>query len=232
MTGRLQRSLQLLALTAMATAAKPAAAQQTEVTWLVFVDDLHLDFRNTGRIRDVVRRVVKQLPAEDEAVGMFSTGPSDISVMPTLDRALLDGAAKRVTGSALKPEDILAGPPARKEVRDRADAAHSRLVEMVGRVAAATTEPRLRPAIIYISNGSVAGAPPPLKMTLSSPIFALDPRPLVRGPGDPDRANWPDLWTATRNSLRTMAEASSGFLIEENESLEQVIARIAQVMRR
>jgi hypothetical protein len=229
MTGRLQRSLQLLALTAMAGTANAAAtAKAPDVTWLVFVDDLHLDFRNTGRMRAVVLAALKQLPAEGEAVAMFSSGPSNVSVMPTVDRALLAGQAKRLTGSALKLEDA----PTQKEVQQRASVANSRLVEMVGKVAATSAAPALRPAIVYISNGYVTGAPPPLKMKLSPPIFALDPRLVARGPDDPDRANWPDLWIATRNSLRTMAEASGGFLQEEDESMDQAIARITQAVRR
>lgn len=240
MTRRLQLSLQLLALVAMTTTANAAAARQPAVTWLVFVDDLHLDFRNTGRLRAVVLAALKQLPAEGEGVAMFSSGPANLSVMPTADRALLVGEAKKLTGSALKPEDVLAGAPTRNEVRRRADIAGSRLVEMVGRVSAGPSasaaadkaNPPLRPAIIYISNGYVTGALPPLKMNLSPLIFALDPRLLARGPDDPDRANWPDLWIATRNSLRAMAEASGGFLQEEDESVDEVIARITKALRR
>lgn len=206
--------------------------QPVPVTWLVFVDDLHLDFRNSGRLRAVVLAALKQLPAEGEAVAMFSSGPSKLSVMPTVDRPLLVGEAKKLVGSALKPDDILAGAPTRNEVRQRADVANSRLVEMVGKVSAAPVAPPLRPAIVYISNGYVTGAPPPLKMNLSPPIFALDPRLLARGPDDSDRANWPDLWIATRNSLRTMAEASGGFVQDEEQSLDDALARIVQVMRK
>jgi hypothetical protein len=230
MTPRLQRSLQLLALTAMATTARAAPVQEpVPVTWLVFVDDLHLDFRNTGRMRAVVLAALKQLPAEGEAVAMFSSGPANVSVMPTADRALLAGQAKRLTGSALKPADILAGAPARNEVRQRADVAHTRLVEMVGKVAA---NPPSRAAVIYIGNGYVTGAPPPLKMKSSPPIFALDARLLARKPDDPDRADWPDLWIATRNSLRAMAEASGGFSQDEGQSLDDALARITQAVRR
>lgn len=234
MTRRLQRSLQLLAVAAIATTANGAAAKQPApaVTWLVFVDDLHLDFRNTGRIRDLVRTVLKRLPAEGETIAMFSSGPSGVSVMPTTDRTLLDGEVKKLTGSGLRAAEVLAsGPDGVRELQGRAALALSRLVELVGRVAGGTEGPPLRPAIIYISNGYVTGAQPPLKMSLSPPIFALDPRPLMPGI-DLDRPNEPDHSTATRNSLRTMAEASGGFLNEENESLDAVIARVAQVMRR
>jgi hypothetical protein len=231
MTRRLQRSLQLLAVAAIATSANGAAAKQPPVTWLVFVDDLHLDFRNTGRIRDVVRTVLRQLPAEGETIAMFSSGPSNISVMPTTDRSLLNGQTKMITGSSLKIADVLAyGPDGLRELQGRAAVALSRLVELVGRVTGGTEGPPLRPAIIYVSNGYVTGAQPPLKMNLSPPIFALDPRPLMPGI-DLDRPNAPDHVAAMRNSLRTMAEASGGFLNGENESLDAVIARIARVMR-
>jgi hypothetical protein len=196
------------------------------VTWLLFVDDLHLDFRNTGRIRDLVRRVVKQLPAEGEAVAMFSSGPSNVSMMPTTDRILLDGQVKRLTGSGLKADDLQASG-SRREVQYRAGMARSRLLELIGRVGG---EAR---AIVYISNGYLTGASAPLKMEVSPPIFAIDPRPLMAGADLDQRTNWPDdYWTATRASLRAIAEASGGFAQDEGQSLDDALARITQVMRR
>lgn len=230
MTRRLQRSLQLLAVAAIATTANGAAAEQRPVTWLVFVDDLHLDFPNSGRLRYVVQEVVKQLPADGEVMAMFSSLPSGVSIAPTTDRALLRAEAKKLVGSGLPLSDALANEA---EGQRRSALAVSRLVELVGKVSGDTGAPssRSRVAIIYVSNGYVTGTPPPLKMELSPPIFALDPR-LLRDPGDPVRADWQDYWIKTRNSLREMAAASGGFVQEENESVDQVIARIGLTMRR
>lgn len=230
MTRRLQRSLQLLAVAAIATTANGAAAKQPAVTWLVFVDDLHLDFPNSGRLRHVVQQVVKQLPADGDVMAMFSSLPSGVSIAPTTDRAPLMAEAKKLVGSGLPLSDILANGA---EGKRRSALALARLVELVGKVPGGKEDPspRSRTAIIYVSNGYVTGTPPPLKMEFSPPIFALDPR-LLRDPSDPVRANWQDYWTKTRDSLRAMAAASGGFVQEENESVDQVIVRIAQAMRR
>lgn len=234
MTRRLQRSLQLLAVAAIATGANGAAAKQPAptVAWLVFVDDLHLDFRNTGRIRDLVRTVLKQLPQEGEAVAMFSSGPSNVSVMPTADRALLNDEVKKLTGSGLKTEDLQADP-SRREAAYRAGMARSRLLELIGKVANATADKTDAPSrlpIIYISNGYTAGTSAPLKTDLAPPIFAIDPR-LLMDRLDPDRVNRPEHFAETRNSLRVLAEASGGFLAEEGEPVNETIIRIARAMR-
>ena len=46
--------------------------------FLIFVDDLHLDFRNTGRIRDLFKKISKELIHEGDMFGIVSTGPSSI----------------------------------------------------------------------------------------------------------------------------------------------------------
>jgi hypothetical protein len=46
---------------AAAHAQTPDVAARARVTWLIFVDDLHLDFRNTGRIRGMLKTIVSQL---------------------------------------------------------------------------------------------------------------------------------------------------------------------------
>ena len=48
--------------------------------FLIFIDDLHLDFRNTGRIRDLFKKIAKELIHEGDMFGIVSTGPSSIDV--------------------------------------------------------------------------------------------------------------------------------------------------------
>ena len=54
--------------------------------FLIIVDDLHLDFRNTGRIRDLFKRISRQLVHEGDMFGIVSTGPSSLSIDLTYDR--------------------------------------------------------------------------------------------------------------------------------------------------
>ncbi len=43
--------------------------------FLLFVDDLHLDFRNTPRIRDLFKKISTELIHDGDMFGIVSTGP-------------------------------------------------------------------------------------------------------------------------------------------------------------
>jgi VWFA-related protein len=121
--------------------------------FLIFVDDLHLDFRNTGRIRELFKKISKELIHEGDMFGIVSTGPSSLSVDLTYDRKRLDQAINKITGSGLAPKDILdvpegaQGPP---EVRYRAHVAFSTANDIIAQLAQVHNR---RKAFIYVSNG-------------------------------------------------------------------------------
>jgi VWFA-related protein len=121
--------------------------------FLIFVDDLHLDFRNTGRIRDLFKKISDELVHEGDMFGIVSTGPSSISIDLTYDRRRLTEAIKKISGSALAPKDILdvpqgsQGPP---EVRHRAHVAFSTASDMMRQLEQVHNR---RKAFIYVSNG-------------------------------------------------------------------------------
>jgi len=121
--------------------------------FLIFVDDLHLDFRNTGRIRDLFKKISDELVHEGDMFGIVSTGPSSISIDLTYDRRRLTEAIKKISGSALAPKDILdvpegsQGPP---EVRHRAHVAFSTAGDMMRQLEQVHNR---RKAFIYVSNG-------------------------------------------------------------------------------
>jgi VWFA-related protein len=121
--------------------------------FIVFVDDLHLDFRNTGRIRDLFQKIADELIHEGDMFGIVSTGPSSIAIDPTYDRKRLKEAIKKISGAGLKPQDILdtpegqEGPP---EVRYRANVAFSTAYDMLGQLEQVHNR---RKAFIYVSNG-------------------------------------------------------------------------------
>ena len=58
--------------------------------FLIFVDDLHLDFRNTGRIRDLFKKISDELVHEGDMFGIVSTGPSSHLHRPDLRPAPSD----------------------------------------------------------------------------------------------------------------------------------------------
>lgn len=121
--------------------------------FILFVDDLHLDFRNTGRLRDLVKRIANELIHEGDMFGILSTGPSSLSIDLTYDRRRLDDALKRISGAGLAPKDILdvpegsQGPP---EVRHRAHVAFSTARDMLQSLEQVQDR---RKAFIYVSNG-------------------------------------------------------------------------------
>jgi VWFA-related protein len=121
--------------------------------FVIFVDDLHLDFRNTGRIRDLFKKVADELIHEGDMFAIVSSGPASIEIPLTYDRRRLDEALKKVTGGGLAPKDILdapegtQGPP---ELRYRAHTAMSTVYDMLRGLQQVHNR---RKAIIYISNG-------------------------------------------------------------------------------
>ncbi len=60
--------------------------------FLIFIDDLHLDFRMTPRTRDLMKRMLKNLVHDGDMFGIVSTGTSSISEQLTYDRQVLEAA--------------------------------------------------------------------------------------------------------------------------------------------
>jgi VWFA-related protein len=131
---------------------RPAADTAGRI-FLIFVDDLHLDFRNTGRIRELFKKIAQELIHEGDMFGILSTGPSSLAIDLTYDRRRLDEAIKKISGAGLAPKDILdvpegqQGPP---EVRHRAHVAFSTALDQMR---AFEQVHNRRKAFIYVSNG-------------------------------------------------------------------------------
>lgn len=131
----------------------PAAAQEGRL-WLIFVDDLHLDFRSTARLRVLLNTICSELIEDGDLFGSISTGPSSIAIDLTADRQRLPKAIARVTGSGLAPVDaMLTSPDPAKagfEVPYRAAVAVATARDVVTRLAQVQNS---RKAFIYVSNG-------------------------------------------------------------------------------
>jgi hypothetical protein len=212
------------------TAAGPAGTQPV-ARWLIIVDDLHLDFRNTGFLRNLLKTIAAELIHDGDAVALHSTGPSSVSVAWTQDRSVVDSVIKNIAGNALKVSDMLAitrSLTPTNEVEYRATLAVSRVNEII-----AILDPAV---VIYISNGYVDRS---LSLTRAGgrdrmPVFALDPRLLPDAIVDRagvDAASWNAYWATTRNSLRALSEPSGGFALEEGQDLAAALARINDLVR-
>jgi VWFA-related protein len=121
--------------------------------FVFFVDDLHLQFHNTGRVRDLFKRISKELVHEGDMFGIVSSGPSSIAVDMTYDKSRLDEAIKKIAGNELKPTDIINGPSGAEgpsEVRYRAHVAFSTINDLLTNLEQVHNR---RKALIYVSDG-------------------------------------------------------------------------------
>lgn len=135
-----------------ASAVDAPAATSAQVAWLIFVDDLHLDFVTTGRLRDVLRTAASTLGEGAGLVGVQSSGPSRVSLPPSTDLVGRDATIRRIVGNGLRPGDFLVGnaPGAARELRYRAHASLSALHSAVASLASAATPKK---HILYVGNG-------------------------------------------------------------------------------
>jgi VWFA-related protein len=121
--------------------------------WLIFVDDLHLDFPNTGRIKDLFKKISNELVHEGDMFGIVSTGPSSLAIDLTYDRKRLTEAIDKISGAGLKPNEILDSPVGAEgpsEVRYRAHVAFDTAYNIMKTLEAVHNR---RKAFVYVSNG-------------------------------------------------------------------------------
>jgi VWFA-related protein len=121
--------------------------------FLLFIDDLHLDFQSTPRTRDLLKRMLRSLIHEGDMFGIVTTGTSSISEQLTYDRQILDSAIQKVTGGALKPKEIIdanQGSQGPAELRHRAHVAFSTAYDLMKNLERVQNR---RKAVLYISSG-------------------------------------------------------------------------------
>jgi VWFA-related protein len=121
--------------------------------FVIFIDDLHLDFRQTPRTRKLLQDMLKNLIHEGDMFGITTTGTSSLSVQLTYDRQVLDSAVSRITGNALKPKEIIEGQQGSQgptELRHRAHVAFSTAYDLMKNLEKLQNR---RKAVIYISSG-------------------------------------------------------------------------------
>jgi VWFA-related protein len=121
--------------------------------FLLFVDDLHLRFQNSGRVRELFKKIGKNLIHDGDLFGIVSSGPSSIAIDMTYDRKRLDEAINKISGAGLKPSDIIqgqsgAGGPS--ELRHNAHVAFSTMQEALNNLEKVHDR---RKALIWVSEG-------------------------------------------------------------------------------
>lgn len=143
---RMLYAVAVLAASHFALPVSAEAQQMQPATVLVIVDDLHLDFRATPRLRELAGQIVQSLVREGKPLGLISTGASGVSVPPTTERATLDQAITRLVGNALKLSEALD----ERETRARATTVFSTAAEAIDAAAARGGQSL---AVLYVSGG-------------------------------------------------------------------------------
>jgi VWFA-related protein len=121
--------------------------------FVFFVDDQHLSFHNTGRVRELFSKMAKELVHDGDLFGIVSSGPSSIQVQMTYDKTRLQDAIKKMTGNELTPDDIIngtSGPGGPSEIRYRARVAFSTVEETLNNLEQVHNR---RKALVYVSDG-------------------------------------------------------------------------------
>jgi VWFA-related protein len=121
---------------------------------IIFViDDLHLNTRDTPRLRQLFRQMAKELVHDGDLFGVVSTGTSSIAIDLTYDRTRMEEAANKINGSSLRPSEILqqsSTGQVPQEVMHRANVAFETIYDMLTNLQ--QTQHR-RKAVVLISNG-------------------------------------------------------------------------------
>jgi len=117
------------------------------------VDDLHLQFHSTIRVREIFKKISKTLVHDGDMFAIVSTGTSSIAVAMTYDRKRLDESIEKITGGELRPSDIIDGPANSEgptEVRHRAHVAFETVYDVLAHLEQVRNR---RKALVYVSDG-------------------------------------------------------------------------------
>ncbi len=134
----------------------PPSRPQTDTAgriFVFFIDDLHIEFRNTGRLRDLLTKMQNTLIHDGDMFAIQTTGPSSVAVDLTYDKKRFAESVKKISGSELKPSEIINGPEGAEgpnEVRYRAHVAFSTVNDLLLTLDQVRNR---RKALIYVSDG-------------------------------------------------------------------------------
>ncbi len=220
-----------------ATALDPGlAAQRQPRTFVVFVDDLHVQFRDTPRVREFMKQMLRQR-REGDLWGLVTTGTSSVGVAPTTEGADLDAAIWRIAGNSLKPAELLAardGLAGTREVRHRSQVALSTVVAGIAAVAESAPAGSAV-TFLVVSNGydpRVGAAPASVveaAVRIGAVVHAIDPA-MDRAMTARTYGVRPEVWNPVAEtmwgSLRDLAEATGGIAVATGDDLSELWRRL------
>jgi hypothetical protein len=205
------------------------------VTWLIFVDDLHIAFQDTGYTRTLLSSIATELVQKGDAVALRSSGPSSVSIPLSDDRTQLDAGIHSVSGAELSPVEAV-GPEGEYELRYRAKIAGLVVTDMIKSLPSQIVG---RAALLYISDGysrspvdpAVAELPQSAQQ-LAVTVFTLNPSALrPRSAASAARLVSEHDRDAMLNSLRAIAQPTGGFAVVADADFADALPRIGRAMR-
>jgi len=219
-----------------AAQSRPEVSPPTAVgiAWLILVDDLHMDFRNTGRIRDLLRAISTALMHDEDVVMMRASGPSSVAIGPTSDRRTFDAAAVRVTGNGLSPMAV------REELKSQVSEIEARLALTLATgstlLDGVPASPNRRTAMLYITNGydsergralaSLFSRAAQQAQVIVFTVNASGLRGSVPIDGGVDTEFWKQVVSSRRQSLRALAEPTGGNALLDEIDVADAMSRI------
>ena len=232
------RAVLALTVSIAGIAALRGQTAETAARVIVLVDDLHIDFRSSPRLRQfLLKRILP--PLTGHVIGLVTTGYSSISVAPTTDMATLVAALGRVTGGGLRPQDVVQqsqGATSERNARGRIAVATARDVIEAMPVPAGGT------VMIYVSGGYgyvdlandladlVAAA-----QHANTRIYTFDSRAIFDSPTlgpDPSRER---AWTAyvleAQDSLRMLAAETGGQFVSAVWDVDTVLSEVGRELK-
>jgi hypothetical protein len=202
---------------------------------LLFIDDLHLDFRQTPRTRALMQRVLRAVARDGDVWALVTTGTSSLRLAPTTDLTTLRAAVSRVTGNALKPAERVtpSGMNGARELQHRADIAYAVGAHAIDGLAAAAPSASL--TVLYVGDGydtrHVTGPQTLIDAAVRAraTMFVIRPWNLaeVVSNGIP-AAEWTAYAESTQASLRTLATETGGVAVFTPDELEPALQRLVR----
>ena len=213
------------------------ARQPTGRAVLLIVDDLHLDFRSTPRLRELAARLVRPIIREGNLCGLVSTGTSGVSVTPTIDAAALDLAITRLVGNGLKLSETFATAFAanvEREQRARAIGAFSTAADAIDTAAASHAGRPL--SVLYVSGGYDNGVVFEADRLVQSArrakvaVNTIELRGVVNAaaPQGISQADWDVHVAVMKGSLSALASQTQGVAAFRADDVDVLLSRIAQ----
>ena len=225
----------LVALTfAASLTAGMASAQPAPRTFLVAVDDLHLDFGSTPRVRKILQDLVNGT-REGDLWALVTTGTSSVRLNPGPVSAVL-AAVPRIVGNQVETRESLNafGDADRATIiRRRASGADIMIALAISEFAGTTRGPL---TVFYLTDGYDARMVPGMTEVVHatadsrSRLIVIAPRDIVPpqySPADVKPEEWAAYVDSTRTSIRALAEQTTGTAVFTPRELDAAVAGVS-----